>query len=92
MLSVLVVGEDHAFRTVLRTAFQSGGFDDCVEAANLSDAVDKLNPLSPNLAFVDFSTPERNGLQRPRQLSQQEPTLPIFVLTADYDVAAENEA
>ena len=83
MLSVLIVGEDHAFRTVLRTAFQSGGFDDCVEAANLSDAVDKLNQLSPNLAVVDFSTPEMNGLQLARQLRGHEPTLPIFIVTAD---------
>jgi PleD family two-component response regulator len=78
MLSVTIVGEDHAFRTVLRTSFQSGGFDDCIEAANASDAAGKINRLSPNLAVVDFSTPGMNGLQLARQLRGRESPIADF--------------
>ena len=93
MLAVLIVDDDRAFRTVLRTLFEEGsGFDNCVEAANAFEALDKSTQLTPNLAIVDFSMPEMNGLQLARQLKAREPALPIFMLTADYDVNIEKEA
>jgi DNA-binding NarL/FixJ family response regulator len=93
MLAVLIVDDDRAFRTFLRTLFEeSSGFDNCVEAANAFEALDKSKQLTPNLAIVDFSMPEMNGLQLARQLKAREPALPIFMLTADYDVNIEREA
>jgi len=93
MLAVLIVDDDRAFRTLLRTLFEeSSGFDNCVEAANAFEALDKSKQLTPNLAIVDFSMPEMNGLQLARQLKAREPALPIFMLTADYDVNIEKEA
>ena len=93
MLAVLIVDDDRAFRTFLRTLFEeSSGFDNCVEAANAFEALDKSKQLTPNLAIVDFSMPEMNGLQLARQLKAREPALPIFMLTADYDVDIEKEA
>jgi two-component system invasion response regulator UvrY len=93
MLAVLIVDGDHGFRTGLRTLFEElGGFDNCVEAANASEALNKIKQLSPNLAVLDFSIPDMNGLQLVRQLKALEPALPIFVLTADYSVDIEKEA
>jgi|SRR3984957_12036903 two-component system invasion response regulator UvrY len=93
MLAVLIVDGDHGFRTGLRTLFEElGGFDNCVEAANASEALDKIKQLSPNLAVVDFSIPDMNGLQLVRQLKALEPALPIFILTANYSVDIEKEA
>jgi DNA-binding NarL/FixJ family response regulator len=93
MLAVLIVDDDHAFRIVLRTLFEEGsGFDKCVEAANVSEALEKTKQLSPNIAVVSFSIPEMNGLQLARQLKAREPTLPIFILTSDYNVDIEKEA
>jgi DNA-binding NarL/FixJ family response regulator len=36
--------------------------------------------------------PEMNGLQLARELKARVPELPIFMLTADYDVDIEREA
>jgi len=91
MLAVLIVSDDRAFQTILRTVLQSGGFGNCTEAVNASEAVEKLKQLSPNLAVVDFSMPETNGLQLAQQLKAQEPALPIFMVTADYDVDIERK-
>ena len=93
MLAVLIVDDDRAFRTVLRTLFEEdSGFDHCVEAANVSEALHKTEQISPNLAIVDFSMPEMKGLQLARELKARDPALPIFLLTADYDVDIEKEA
>jgi len=93
VLAVLIVDDDHAIRTVLRTLFEQGsGFDNCVEAVNAAEALYKTKQLSPNLAVVDFSMPEMNGLQLARELKARAPELPIFMLTAVYDVNIEKEA
>jgi len=93
MPTVLIVDDDRAFRTVLRTFFEQGsGFDACVEAADALEALDKTKQQLPNLAVVDFSMPGMNGLQLARELKALEPALPIFMLTADYDVDIEKEA
>src|ERR1700722_3662616 len=92
MLAVLIVDDDHAFRIVLRTLFEQSGFDKCVEAANASEALEKTKQLSPNIAVMSLSIPEMNRLQLARQLKAREPTLPIFILTSDYNVDIEKEA
>jgi CheY-like chemotaxis protein len=93
MLAVLIVDDNHVFRTLLRILFEDGsGFDNCVEAANASEALDKTSQITPNLAVVDFSMPEMSGLQLARQLKAREPALPIFILTADYDMDLEKQA
>jgi two-component system chemotaxis response regulator CheY len=93
MPAVMIVDDDHTFRRVLCTLFTEGcGFDDCVEAASASEAMDQIKQLSPNLAVVDFSIPDMNGLLLARELKARLPALPIFMVTADYDVDSEKEA
>jgi DNA-binding NarL/FixJ family response regulator len=93
MPAELIVDDDHAFQTVLRTLFEEGGgFDNCVEARIASEAPVKSKQLLPNSAVVDFSMPEMNGLQLARELRAREPGLTVFTLTADYHVDIRNEA
>jgi len=90
---VLIVDDDHAFRAVVRTLFESGsGFDACVDAGDGAEALEKAKQLSPNLAVLDFSMPEMNGLELARELKAIAPKLPIFLLTADCDADLEKEA
>ena len=93
MLTLLIVDDDDAFRKQLRTLFEhSGGFDAFVEAANGLEALEKTKQQLPNLAVVDFSMPGMNGLRLARELKTLQPSLPIFLLTADYDVRIETDA
>jgi CheY-like chemotaxis protein len=90
---VLIVDDDHAFRAVVRTLFESGsGFDACVGAGGGAEALEKAKQVSPSLAVLDFSMPEMNGLELARELKAIAPKLPIFLLTADCDADLENEA
>jgi len=64
----------------------------CVEARDGFEAIAETEQLSPNLAVLDLSMPEMNGLQLAQRLKAISPELPIFMLTADYDVAIEKKA
>ncbi len=91
--TVLVVDDDDAFRKLLRTLFGNrSGFDVWVEARNGVEAIKKAKSLSLSLAILDFSMPEMDGLQLAQKLKELAPDLPIFMLTADYDMDFEKRA
>ena len=93
MPSVLIVDEDIAFRKVLHTIFDHGsGFNACVEAGSGVEAIAKTKHLLVNLAILDYSLPDMNGLQLARELKAIAPEMAIFMLTAGSDADIEKEA
>jgi DNA-binding NarL/FixJ family response regulator len=51
------------------------------EAANGREAVDKTNKLKPDVAIVDVSMPDLDGLQATRQIREVSPNTEVVVLT-----------
>jgi len=93
MPAVLIVDDDHVLRAVLRRLFEQGsGFETCVEAESVEEALHKTKQVSPKLAVLDSSLPEMNGLQLARKLKAIAPNLTIFLLTADCGADSEREA
>jgi two-component system response regulator YesN len=93
MCTILIVDDDDGFRKVLQTIFDQGsGFDLCVEAANGAEAIAKTKHLLLNLAVLDFSLPDINGLQLARELKAIAPEMAIFMLTAGSELDVEKEA
>lgn len=93
MPTVLVVDVDDAFRKVLHTIFDHGsGFNACVEAGSGAEAIAKTKRLLLNLAVLDFSLPDMNGLQLARELKAIAPEMAIFMWAADHDLDIEKEA
>jgi len=93
MSVVLIVDDDSAHRAEIRTLFESGsGFEACLAAENGVEPIAKAKQVPPNLAVLDFSMPEMNGLQLAQELRAIAPKLPIFLLTANGDAAAKKQA
>ena len=93
MPTLLVVSGDIALRKHLRELFDHvGGFDVCEEAVNGVEAFEKIKGLLPNLVVLDFLLPDMSGLQLAEKLKTITPELPIFMLTADYDMNIEKSA
>jgi len=93
MSTILIVDDDDGFRKVLHTVFdQSGDFHACVEAGNGAEAIAKTKHLLFNLAVLDFSLPDMNGLQLARELKAIAPEMAIFMLTAGSELDIEQEA
>jgi DNA-binding NarL/FixJ family response regulator len=53
----------------------------CGEAATVSEALDAILELSPDLVITDISLPDKNGLELIKDLQIRMPTLPILVFS-----------
>ena len=51
------------------------------EAANGQEAVEKTNKLKPDVAILDVSMPDLDGLQATRQIRDASPNTKVVVLT-----------
>jgi DNA-binding NarL/FixJ family response regulator len=79
----ILVADDHelvrrGIRGLLRTR---GGWTVVGEAKNGQEAVEKAVKLKPDVAIVDVSMPELDGLQATRQIRDAAPSTQVVVLT-----------
>ena len=90
-LRILLVDDDPALRTLLRTTFEVADVD-VDEAAGADDACRRIDEARPSVIVLDVNMPGTNGLDLCRQLkaSPQTSAIPVILLTGGSDeVAAE---
>lgn len=89
---VMLVEDDEGFRRSiaqsLRTRFPSVVL---YEAADGSEAMDKVNSFLPQLVFMDIRLPGQNGLELTRQIKALHPEIHVVMLT-NYDFPEYREA
>ena len=80
--SVLVVDDHPLVRTGLAELLRhEADLEVCCEAASLQEAVQFLNSGSPDVAVVDISLPDGNGLDLVKRLRLRHPNTRILVLS-----------
>jgi two-component system response regulator RegA len=84
--TILVVDDDHAFRTRLVRAFRDRGLE-ASGAASHEEAIAAARRESPELALVDLRLPGTSGLELVRDLKSLDPTTRIIVLTGYGSIA-----
>jgi len=85
--TILLVEDDRHTRTFLAENLMADGFDP-IGAVNARDAVRLMETRFPDLAIVDLTLPDRDGLELVRQVreadgiaSRIDPHLPLLVLS-----------
>jgi DNA-binding response OmpR family regulator len=81
---ILVVDDDEAVRTGLRSVLDSEGYDVCM-AANGLEAEQELRNTGADLVLVDMNMPVRNGWGTIARLRGIKPHVPIMIITARPD-------
>ena len=90
--TALVVDDNAAIRTMLTSAFLSGGFKTCIEAENGKDAIDVAKQNKPDVIVLDLSMPVMNGLQSAPELRKLLPQTPIILFTLYGQNLSQTEA
>lgn len=83
---VLIADDQVLFREGLRTLLSTRGDIDVVgEAGTGEEAVAMAARLSPDVVLMDLQMPVLDGVQATARLRQQQPDLPVLVLTTFAD-------
>jgi len=90
-IKVLVVDDHPIIRQGLSLLFsQKNDMEVCGEADNVETALEQIAALEPDIAIVDISLKDSNGLELIKQIKMQNKKLPVLVLSVhDESIYAE---
>jgi len=88
--TILVVDDEQLIRWTLRERLTASGYD-VIEAATGAEAVAAFGD-AVDLVLLDFKLPDTDGLAVLRQLKEQQPTVPVILLTAFASIQTAVEA
>lgn len=79
----ILIADDHEIvRRGIRALIENHpGWEVCAEAADGREAVEKVRELRPDLALIDVSMPNLNGLDAARQIVDIAPQTRVLILT-----------
>ena len=83
-LRVMIIDDEESARKLMRAAidWQSLGMEVVGEAASGIEAINIIDDLRPDIAFVDISMPFMNGIEFTEVVTGRYPWLQIIIMTA----------
>jgi DNA-binding NarL/FixJ family response regulator len=82
MIRILLADDHSQVRKALRATLEDcDGWHVCGEACNGREAVKLALELRPDLAVLDFSMPELNGVEATRQIKKSLPQIEVLIFT-----------
>jgi CheY-like chemotaxis protein len=83
--TILIVDDNSAIRSLLRSLIEQAGFAVCGEAENGRKAIEQALQLKPDLILLDLQMPEMNGAEAASVLKHRLPEVPIILFTLHAD-------
>jgi DNA-binding NarL/FixJ family response regulator len=79
---ILIADDNVIVREVVKESLEMmPEVEDCREAANGREAVERARESKPDLIILDLAMPEMNGMQAAKVLKQSMPEVPIVLFT-----------
>lgn len=78
----ILIADDHEIvRAGVRNLIEAGGYACCAEVSNGRDAVKMAAELQPDVAIIDVTMPELNGIEAAKQVLKLCPDTKVLVFT-----------
>jgi len=90
--TILVVDDDPAHRTMLRTLLTGWGYNTIAEADDGSTAIKKVHEQAFDLILMDIRMIKVTGLQALTEIKALNPSIPVIIMTAYSSVETAVEA
>jgi DNA-binding NarL/FixJ family response regulator len=85
MLRILIADDHDLLRRGVKSLLQShSGWEVCAEASTGRDAVSKAEELLPDIAVLDISMPDLNGVDAAKRIRKASPSTEILILSMHY--------
>ena len=91
MKNILICDDEPILRKNLKAMLSELGFDDVLECGDGKSAVEMALASYPDLAFLDVSMPEMDGISAANEI-RKKLKIPILLLTNAYDAATVKRA
>jgi CheY-like chemotaxis protein len=88
--AILIVDDNAAIRSLLRSLLEKAGFSVCGEAESGTRAIESASRLKPDLILLDYSMPGMNGAETASVLKSHMPEVPIILFTLHADDVGES--
>ncbi len=84
MYNVMIIDDEASARKLIRNSFNWDELDMCIagEAASGIEAINIIDDIRPDIAFVDISMPFMDGIEFSELASKRYPDLIIIIMTA----------
>lgn len=79
--SVLIADDHEIVRAGVRNLIESGGYTCCGEVSDGREAVRRVAELKPDVAILDVTMPEMNGIEAAKQIIKTCPATKVLVFT-----------
>jgi DNA-binding NarL/FixJ family response regulator len=83
-LRILIADDHDLMRRGLKALLESHGWTVCAEAHTGREAIEKAKLLKPDIAILDVTMPELNGIQAARRIRKVSPHTEILMLSVHY--------
>jgi DNA-binding NarL/FixJ family response regulator len=80
-LRTLVTDDDPLVRRLIRDILQSANVTVIAEASTGREAVELALYYRPDVVVMDYLMPEMNGIEATRRIYEQDPSIPVILLT-----------
>src|SRR5271169_6800935 len=85
VLRILIADDHDLMRRGIKGMLQShAGWEICGEAHTGREAVSKAQELKPDIAILDISMPDLNGVDAARRIRKESPSTEILILSVHY--------
>jgi len=79
---ILIADDNTIVREIVKTALTATlDINDCQEAANGREAIERAERTRPDLIILDINMPEMDGITAAHRLKESMPEVPIILLT-----------
>jgi two-component system, NtrC family, nitrogen regulation response regulator NtrX len=80
-MRILLVDDDPGVRRMLQRVLEEEDYA-VVASANGSEALESVRITAPDLVLLDLNLPVQNGWEILQQLAEDDPLLPVIIITA----------